>query len=82
MLQRANIVFCTLSGAGSSELLQINHGFDFVLIDEACQSVELSSLIPLQHNALHVVLIGDPQQLPATLLSTACSRTNYSRSLF
>ena len=40
-----------------------------MLIDEACQASELATLQPLIKGATKVVLVGDPQQLPATILS-------------
>lgn len=44
--------------------------------------MELSSLIPLRHSVAKLVLIGDPQQLPATVLSASAKKFNYERSLF
>lgn len=82
ILNTSNIVFCTLSGAGSKEILEINHSFDYVIVDEACQSVELSSLIPFQFGAKVVILVGDPKQLPATTFSQYSNHNLYSRSLF
>jgi senataxin len=40
-----------------------------VVIDEAAQSIELSSLIPLKFNCTRCVMVGDPQQLPPTVIS-------------
>lgn len=40
-----------------------------VLIDEAGQASEVAALQPLVFGARRVVLVGDPQQLPATILS-------------
>ncbi|MBK8156666.1 MAG: hypothetical protein IPK55_12040 [Streptococcus sp.] len=37
-----------------------------MIIDEACQAVELASLIPFGHNPDRVILVGDQNQLPAT----------------
>ncbi|CAG9310178.1 unnamed protein product [Blepharisma stoltei] len=80
LVKRANVVLTTLSGAGS-EMLKAKT-FDYVIIDEACQSIELSSLIPFQYNPKHVVLVGDPNQLPATMLSEKSEKNNFGRSLF
>ena len=41
--------------------------FDIVLIDEAAQAHEVTTLIPLQHGAKSVILVGDPKQLPPVL---------------
>lgn len=82
ILSKAEIVFCTLSGAASKEIQDLNQHFEYVIVDEACQSIELSTLIPLQYGAKHVVLVGDPMQLPATTFAQGSSKNNYSRSLF
>jgi len=81
ILSKASIVLCTLSGSGS-EKLNKTRPFDYVIVDEACQCNELSNLIPLQYGASHMVLVGDPNQLPATMLSPDSAENNYSRSLF
>ena len=77
LLDQAMVVFTTLTSAGRDSLATVN--FDVVLIDEACQSVELETLIPLCLGAKRCVLIGDPQQLPATVISSSAL---YRRSLF
>jgi senataxin len=48
--------------AGSSKLDELN--FDYLIVDEACQSIELETLIPLQYNPKKVILVGDEKQLP------------------
>lgn len=81
LLACADVLFTTLSGAGCKQLQAASRSFEYVIIDEACQAVELRSLIPLQYKARRVVLIGDPMQLPAVLFSEA-NRDLYSRPLF
>jgi hypothetical protein len=87
VLEQVDIVCCTLSGAGSQpileNLLRIPHyQFDAVIIDEAAQTVEPSSLIPLKFNPQLVVMVGDPCQLPPTIFSSASKQANYGQSLF
>mmetsp|Transcript_3522 Transcript_3522/g.5297 ORF Transcript_3522/g.5297 Transcript_3522/m.5297 type:complete len:86 (+) Transcript_3522:317-574(+) len=55
---------------------------EYLIVDEACQSVELNNLIPFEHNPNKVIMVGDQAQLPATTFSENAERTNYSRSLF
>lgn len=43
--------------------------FDLVVIDEAAQATEPASVIPLCLGASRLILVGDPQQLPATVIS-------------
>ncbi|KAJ1399465.1 AAA domain-containing protein, partial [Ochromonadaceae sp. CCMP2298] len=87
LLEAADVVCCTLSGAGSQPLLEMvlhmpDFAFDAVIIDEAAQAVEPSCLIPLKYNPRAVILVGDPCQLPATVFSRAAKGANYSQSLF
>lgn len=56
--------------------------FEYLIIDEACQSVELTNLIPFAHEPRKVVLVGDQKQLPATVFSGNGNETKYSRSMF
>ena len=39
-------------------------------------------MIPFLHGARRCVLVGDPQQLPSTVLSTAAQGVSFQRSLF
>ena len=43
--------------------------FDVVVVDEAAQAVEPSTMVPLCHGCQQLFLVGDPIQLPATVLS-------------
>ncbi|BDA50111.1 probable helicase SEN1 at C-terminar half [Coccomyxa sp. Obi] len=87
VIKEAEVIVCTLSTAGG-ELLTIlaagSHFFNEVIIDEAAQAVEPAALIPLQMLKPNgrVVLVGDPKQLPATVVSRAAERAGLSRSLF
>lgn len=56
VLAEADVICCTLSGAGQDLLSQID--FETVIIDEAAQSVELSSLIPLRFRARRCIMVG------------------------
>jgi hypothetical protein len=111
----AEVVACTLSGAGGDllSLWPAGHApaFDAVVVDEAAQALEPAALIPLQllrgspavvaaaassdpaaaaarASSLpppappRIVLVGDPRQLPPTVLSRAAGAAELSRSLF
>ena len=71
ILTQADIICSTLSGSGHELLSDIE--FDMVIIDEAAQSIELSSLIPLKYGCNRCIMVGDPQQLPPTVLSQEVS---------
>ena len=55
----------------------LSHGFDVLVIDEAAQASEMAVLPPLSLSCQRCVLIGDPQQLPATVISRTASALNY-----
>lgn len=78
----AEIVFTTVSSSGRRLFSRLTHGFDMVVIDEAAQASEVAVLPPLALGAARCVLVGDPQQLPATVISKAAGTLLYSRSLF
>jgi len=67
VLGGTKVVFSTLSMAGSSAFS--NHEFDVVVVDEACQATEPSTIIPLVVKPSRFILVGDPKQLPPTVIS-------------
>ncbi|TQD79084.1 hypothetical protein C1H46_035362 [Malus baccata] len=82
ILEESVIVFSTLSFSGSSLFSKWNRDFDVVIIDEAAQAVEPATLVPLTNGCKQVFLIGDPVQLPATVISTVANKLGYGTSLF
>ncbi|KAF7365221.1 hypothetical protein MVEN_00393700 [Mycena venus] len=80
VLQGAHVICATLSGSGSDILQDLE--IEMVIIDEASQAIELSALIPLKYQPKHTILVGDPQQLPPTVLSQEACRFRYNESLF
>lgn len=82
ILDKAQVLCATLSGSGHEMFKDLNVEFETVIIDEAAQCVELSALIPLKYGCSKCVLVGDPKQLPPTVLSQSASRFGYDQSLF
>lgn len=82
ILDEAAVVCSTLSFSGSGMFSRMTRQFDVVVIDEASQAVEPSTLVPLCYGAKQVFLVGDPQQLPATVLSSVATDHHYDQSLF
>ncbi|KAI5813275.1 AAA domain-containing protein, partial [Pyronema omphalodes] len=82
IINESQIICATLSGAGHEMLRNVNVDFETVIIDEAAQSVELSALIPLKFGCEKCILVGDPQQLPPTVLSRHAAKFSYEKSLF
>jgi hypothetical protein len=84
---------------------EANCRFNTVVMDEACQAVEVASLVPLQYAAAgpyrgrallradpcactarrygckQCILIGDPQQLPATVISSGAKHRLYAKAI-
>ncbi|XP_031384733.1 helicase SEN1 isoform X1 [Punica granatum] len=59
--------------------------FDAVIIDEAAQALEPATLIPLQllkSRGTKCIMVGDPKQLPATVISNIASKFQYECSMF
>ncbi|GKY98248.1 hypothetical protein MPSEU_000782500 [Mayamaea pseudoterrestris] len=81
VLNSVHIVLTTLGSAGGRALEGVDK-FEVIVIDEAAQSVEPQSLSALQLGNRHAVLVGDPQQLPATIFNVSGKTTKYDRSLF
>jgi senataxin len=80
-LNAAHIVLTTLGSAGSRAIASAKK-FEVIVIDEAAQSSEMSTLLALQLGSSHAILVGDPQQLPATIFSMSGRSSKYDRSLF
>lgn len=82
ILRSADVVCSTCSTAGSLKMLTYLGNIDFVLIDEATQSIEPETLIPLSYSPLRVVLVGDQNQLGPTAMVDEAETNGYYKSLF
>lgn len=93
VLQHANIIATTLSSCFNSQMENAfrysrtligdeNLGFTCCIVDEATQCSEADTLIPLMLGVKTLVLVGDPQQLPATILSPVAKEKGLGKSLF
>ena len=79
LLQNMDAICCTLIGASHPVLR--GKKFKTVFIDEAGQSLEPASWIPLLKSE-RVVFAGDHQQLPPTIKSLEAGRAGLSKTLF
>jgi senataxin len=82
IINGAHVICATLSGSGHEMFQNLSIEFETVVIDEAAQSIELSALIPLKYGCSKCILVGDPKQLPPTVLSKVASKFQYEQSLF
>lgn len=78
MLDDARVICATLTGLDDWVLGR--RRFDLAVLDEACQSTEPASWVPLLR-CDKVVLAGDPCQLPPTILSPEAANKGLSISL-
>jgi len=60
LLSRSRIICTTLSTGANKGLEKLEGEIDYLIVDEACQCTELTSLHPFFLNPKHVILVGDP----------------------
>lgn len=82
ILNNAQVVCSTLSGSAHDVLAGMSLTFETVVIDEAAQCIELSAIIPLRYGCKKCIMVGDPNQLPPTVLSQKAASFKYEQSLF
>ena len=80
VLDNAEVICSTNIGSGHRML--DGRRFPIVLMDEATQAVEPSSLIPISKGCRQLILVGDHKQLPPTVISRKAEREGLGRSLF
>jgi len=68
--------------SGIELLDKMEFSYSHLIIDEACQSTEVSTLIPFMHNVQKIILVGDQNQLPATVFCDNSEKTKFNRSLY
>lgn len=80
LLSTARVIFCTLSTAGASVLKQTRK-IDDVLIDEAACATECEIAIPFHLRPDRCLAVGDPLQLPPTIMSPHAAELGLARSM-
>ncbi|KAM8934292.1 putative helicase senataxin [Pelodytes ibericus] len=86
IILESHVICCTLSTSGGflleSAFRQLGQEpFSCVIVDEAGQTCEVENLIPLLHRCSKLVLVGDPEQLPPTVISVKAEELGYGQSL-
>ncbi|KAM0736268.1 putative helicase senataxin [Formica fusca] len=86
ILDGADIIACTLSSCYTNQMESNFGGYkgriSVCIVDEATQSCEAETLIPLMLGVRTLVLVGDPNQLPATILSQQAKKLGLDQSVF
>nr|XP_058927370.1 probable helicase senataxin isoform X2 [Kogia breviceps] len=86
IILESHIICCTLSTSGGLLLEAAFRGqggvpFSCVIVDEAGQSCEVETLTPLIHRCNKLILVGDPKQLPPTVISMKAQEYGYDQSM-
>lgn len=76
----ANVIFCTLASAGGAVLKKTSH-IDDLIVDEAAATTEPELCIPFHLRPKRLLAVGDPLQLPATVLSRRAMDLGLDKSL-
>lgn len=79
-VSNAICVFSTLATSGCS-LMRRSPPVDVLVVDEAAQALEAEVAVTFAMRPQRALLVGDPQQLPATLLSEHAQRAGLGTSL-
>ncbi|KAL6432141.1 hypothetical protein ACFW04_006688 [Cataglyphis niger] len=86
ILEGANIIACTLASCYTRQMESNFGGYkeriSVCIVDEATQSCEAETLIPLMLGVRTLVLVGDPNQLPAIILSQQAKKLGLDQSIF
>lgn len=80
IIEEAHLLCTTVNSAGHPSLESTD--FEIVVIDEACQCLEPAALIALRRGCKRCIMVGDPQQLPATIFADSNKKSGFEVSLF
>jgi len=80
IIRGAQVICATCIGVGGDQFE--NHVFPAVLMDEATQATECSTMVALCRNAQQIVLLGDQCQLPPTVTSRTMQLEGLGEPLF
>jgi senataxin len=80
LMQSAHVIFCTLASAGGGVLKKATR-IDDLIVDEAAAATEPELYIPFHLQPQRLLVVGDPLQLPATVLSRRAMDLGLAKSL-
>eukprot|EP00903_Cladosiphon_okamuranus_P006318 g6193.t1 len=92
IIQGADVVVCSCIGAGNDAFVRAIGGdqeggfssirFSTVVIDEATQATEAAALVPIIRGCQQLILVGDQNQLPPTVICPEAEGGGLGTSLF
>jgi len=80
VLDEFPVVCCTLVSSGKNVIR--NSHFSMVIIDEATQSIEAETLLPITKNTKRFIIVGDHNQLGPNVYNHTLKEIYYDVSLF
>jgi senataxin len=83
VVTHTQFLFTTLHASGQSKVKSNlpSSPFPIVLVDEAGEATEPEVLLAISLGCEKLMLVGDPKQLPPTLLSRQAIEMGYGRSI-
>jgi senataxin len=69
LMKSADVVFCTLCSSASRVMRLTGESIEALIVDEAAASTEPDLYIPFHLRPSKLLVVGDPNQLPSTVLS-------------
>ncbi|CAM9114212.1 unnamed protein product [Scytosiphon promiscuus] len=92
IIRGADVVVCSCIGAGNDAFVRAIGGdqeggfssirFSTVVIDEATQATEAAALVPIIRGCQQLILVGDQNQLPPTVICPEAGDGGLGTSLF
>ncbi|CAJ1456465.1 unnamed protein product [Effrenium voratum] len=80
VLAGAQAIFATTTVAGRNKVW--TQKIETVIVDESCQCKELETMVVMRRHVQRLILVGDPEQLPSTVMSKKAKEMGFDRSLF
>eukprot|EP00927_Polykrikos_kofoidii_P041198 TRINITY_DN35118_c0_g1_i1.p1 TRINITY_DN35118_c0_g1~~TRINITY_DN35118_c0_g1_i1.p1 ORF type:complete len:1268 (+),score=240.36 TRINITY_DN35118_c0_g1_i1:58-3804(+) len=83
LLGSCDLLFCTVASAGKPVLRRLagSRRARWCIVDEAAQSVEAETMLLLDWDPCKMLLVGDPYQLAASVVSRGGTARHFDRSL-
>lgn len=81
LMRSADVIFCTLCSSASRVMNLTGISNEALIVDEAAAATEPDLYIPFHLRPSKLLIVGDPKQLPSTVLSDRAQRLGLDVSL-